>query len=95
MSKANSNNTTLPVYDPFAMQTAIADSLVRQQKIGGFTHFIFAETRPSIDGGNERVVVQRLAIPTDLVPLIARAMLAGDGETCSPNEVEAGKAVLQ
>lgn len=83
-----------PAFEPFALQTAIATSLVRQQRIGTLTHFLFGETRPGPDGQDECVIVQRLAIPNELVPLIARAMLAGNGEVVR-DMTDGEKAVLQ
>lgn len=74
MSKAE----RIPVIECTVIPSTLSDCVTRVQRIGGMTHVVFCETRPSSDGhGKERVVVSRMAFPNDVYSLIARTMLAG------------------
>lgn len=82
----------IPVFDNGMQVTAIADCIVAVRKIGGMTHIIFAETRPSVfeyspdDGScrNERVPSVRLAIPNEAVNGLMLAIMSGE---VAPSEI--------
>lgn len=73
----------IPIIDFGNAPTASADCVARVKTIGSVTHIIFTETRPGeIRDGDDpgrdvREVCLRLAVPTDCVLLMARAIMAG------------------
>jgi hypothetical protein len=75
-----------PLNEGWAITPMFVDNLVAVIPVGAVTHLVFAVSQPVIETTSrmERTVQARLIVPSDLLPVFAKAMLRGRMEL--PNE---------
>jgi hypothetical protein len=79
-------STKLETYDSGNLPTILADHVVKLQKVGSLTYIVFAETKPDFNSHNNdrlcREICARIAVPTELLTMIGRTILAGASRDC-------------
>jgi hypothetical protein len=67
----------IETYEPFSIQDAFCDALVRVERLGQCRRLVFAVSDPHAPGGPARAVVAKLIVPSELMAELAQ-MLAAD-----------------
>jgi hypothetical protein len=62
----------IETYEPFSIQDAFCDALVRVERLGQCRRLVFAVSDPHAPGGPARAVVAKLIVPSELMAELAK-----------------------